>query len=179
MKQALLIIDVQQAMCVGDYAAFDIERVIQRINSVSARARAGGVAVIVIQHEEDEGPMKHGTQGWQLGAGLVTQPSDLFVRKKTPDSFNQTNLHALLQERGVTDLIVCGLQTEYCVDSTIRRALSLGYPVELVSDGHTTLDNGVLKAEQIMAHHNTTLANIMSFGKRVVLRSAQELSVAA
>lgn len=63
-------------------------------------------------------------------------------------------------------LVVCGFQSEFCVDTTTRRALALGYPVTLVADGHSTTDNGVLSAAQISAHHNATLTNIVSFGPR-------------
>jgi nicotinamidase-related amidase len=67
----------------------------------------------------------------------------------------------------VTELVLCGMQSDFCVDTTTRRALALGYPVVLVSDGHTTVDNAVLSAAQITAHHNETLTNITSFGPRV------------
>jgi hypothetical protein len=63
------------------------------------------------------------------------------------------------------------------VDTTTRRALALGYPVTLVSDAHTTLDNGTLTAAQISAHHNETLANIASFGPRAVAVPAAEVTV--
>ena len=61
------------------------------------------------------------------------------------------------------------------MDSTVRRALALGYPLVLVSDAHSTVDNGVLSAAEISAHHNTTLANIGSFGPRVTLTKAAEV----
>ena len=44
--------------------------------------------------------------------------------------------------------------------------MALGYPVQLVADGHSTVDNSVLSAQQISAHHNATLANLSSFGSR-------------
>ena len=47
--------------------------------------------------------------------------------------------------------------TEYCVDTTCRRAVSLGYDVTLASDAHLTRDNGVLTAGNIIAHHNFVL----------------------
>jgi nicotinamidase-related amidase len=64
---------------------------------------------------------------------------------------------------------------EFCVDTTTRRALALGYPVTLVSDGHTTMDNRILTAAQISAHHTETLANIESFGCTVTAQSAREI----
>jgi len=178
MTTALLIIDVQQALCAGPYAAFDIDRVIPRINAIGAKARSAGASVIFIQHEDD-GPLQFGADGWQLAIGLEATGADLRVRKTTPDSFHRTELQALLQSRGVTHLVVCGLQSDFCVDTTVRRALALGYEVSLVADGHTTLDNGVLTAAQIIAHHNMTLGNMTSFGPRVKVMPAGDIAFSA
>jgi nicotinamidase-related amidase len=166
MASALLIIDVQHAVCHGEDAAFDMAAVIQRINSLSAKGRMAGVPVILIQHEDD-GTLSCGSDGWQLDARLQLHDSDLRVRKTRCDSFRHTDLQELLVSRGVDHLVICGLQSEFCVESTVRAALALGYPVTLVADGHSTVDNGVLTGAQISAHHNTTLANLGSFGPRV------------
>ena len=166
---ALLVIDVQQALCSGPYAVFEAPQVIARINQVASLARRAGAPVFVIQHEEPNSPMAHGAEGWQLAEGLANEPSDIALRKTASDSFHQTPLQAWLQARGVMQLVVCGLQTDFCVDTTIRRALALGYPVTLVADGHSTLDNSVLSAAQIIAHHNETLSHIDSFGPKVRL----------
>ena len=179
MHPALLIIDVQQALCSGKYKAFESERVIERINSVSRKMRDAGAPVIVIQHESEGGPLDFGTDGWKLAEGLKTSPTDIFLRKKATDSFHQTELQALLREKGIRDLVICGLQSDFCVDTTTRRALALGYPVVLVADGHSTLDNSVLSAAQISAHHNETLTNITSFGPRVRAIPASEFRVEA
>jgi len=175
MKTALLIIDVQRAICTGDEEVFGIGAVIDRINALSCRARTAGVPVIFVQHEEDEGPFRSGTEGWELADGLVTAPGDLRVRKTTPNSFHRTQLRKLLRERGVKRLVICGLQTEYCVDTTLRQALSLGYRVVLASDAHSTVD-GVLMAAQIIAHHNHTFRNMNSFGPRIEVKPAAEVS---
>jgi len=175
MATAVLVIDVQQALCHGPWAAWEAEVLIGRINGVNARARAAGVPVVFIQHEDDHPLLRPGSTGWQLADGLVADDGDLRVRKTTPDSFHRTELKALLDRLGVDHLVVCGLQTEYCVDTTTRRALALGYPVTLVSDGHSTLPNGVLSAEQIRAHHNQTLGGMDSFGVRASLVPADQV----
>ena len=177
MTTALLIIDVQQVLCSGKYEVFESRRVIDRINHVSRLARSVGAAVIVIQHEEEGGPLEYGTGGWQLAPELDTVPSDILVRKRASDSFHNTELQALLQARGITRLVICGLQSEFCVDTTVRRALALGYPVTLVADGHSTIDNSVLTAALISAHHNETLENLDSFGPRVQAVPASEVQV--
>jgi nicotinamidase-related amidase len=180
MKSALLVIDVQAGLCTGPCAAFDIDRVIERINAVAARTRAAGAPVIFVQHEEAQGGLlERGSAAWQLDSRLDVQPQDLRVAKTTCDSFHRTELQATLRRLGVERLIVCGLQSEFCVDSTVRGALAHGYPVTLVADGHSTLDNGVLSAAQISAHHNATLANVDSFGPKVRPVPAAELRVEA
>ena len=179
MTTALLIIDVQQALCTGEHATLDAAGTVERINQVSARARAAGVPVVLIQHEAASGPFAHGSPGWALAQGLDVQPADWRVRKTTPDSFLCTDLPTLLQSHGVRHLVVCGMQSDFCVDTTTRRALALGYTVTLVSDGHTTVANGVLSAAQISAHHNTTLANISSLGPRVTLVPAAQVRFTA
>jgi len=177
VTSALLIIDVQQALCSGTYAAFEAGRVVERINLVSARVRAAGLPVVILQHEAEAGPLVHGTAGWELAPGLSVTPGDIRLRKRAPDSFHQTELQSVLQRLGVTELLVCGMQSELCVDTTVRRALALGYPVTLVADAHSTLDNGVLSAAQITAHLNETLCNIEGFGPRVKAIPASEVRV--
>jgi nicotinamidase-related amidase len=179
MTTAILVIDVQQALCTGAEAVFDIIGVIERINAIGAKARAVGAPVVLIQHEQADGPFKFGSDGWQLATGIQARSDDVRVRKTTPDAFNRTELHALLQEKGVTQLVICGLQTDFCVDTTVRRALGLGYGVVLVADAHSTVDNGVLSAAQIIAHHNATLSNITSFGPRARLIRAEEIRIGA
>lgn len=179
MPAALLIIDVQQVLCSGKQAAYDVERVIERINLVSRKARDAGALVVVIQHETRGGEMDYGTENWMLSPALDTHAGDIHMRKTATDSFHRTELHEILQFRGITSLIICGLQSDFCVDTTTRRAMALGYPVVLVSDGHSTIDNGVLSAAQISAHHNKTLSSIESFGPRVRAVPADEVQIEA
>ena len=127
MPTALLIIDMQHALCSGDDAAFGIDNVIEKINALSARARACASPVFLVQHEEGDGPLQFGHEGWALVAGLLTAAEDIRLGKKTPNSFHGTELHRLLQERGVSPVVICGLQTEVCLHTTVRQALPLGY----------------------------------------------------
>ncbi len=176
MKQALLVIDVQEALCQGENAAFDAQGLVGRINAVANAARAAHAPVIFIQHESEGPLLRHGSAGWQLAQGLhAVDGDDYFVRKTTPDSFLHTNLQALLTTLGVKGLVIAGLQSEYCVDTTTRSALSRGFPVVLVSDAHSTMDSGVLTAAQISAHHTKTLTTISSFAAQAVAMPAAQV----
>lgn len=167
MQTTILVIDVQQGLCEGDGAAFDCVGTIERINGVTRKARAAGAPVIFIQHESKSGYLTHGTAAWQLAKGLEVHSGDIRIRKTTPDSFLNTELEATLRSRGISKLVVCGMHSEFCVDSTTRRALALGYPVVLIADGHTSAGNTAIGPQQVIAHHNATLTNISSFGPRV------------
>ena len=164
MKTALLIIDVQRGLFDHDPRPFEAREVIQRINHLAHSAREAAAPVIFIQHERQGSPLEYQSENWQLAAELVSQTDDLFVRKTTPDSFLRTNLHELLQAKGVEHLVISGYACEFCVDTTTRRAAALGYEVTLVSDGHTTQDKPHATAASIRAHENATLPNLTSFG---------------
>ncbi len=175
MRRAVLVIDVQRDLCEGEYRTFDAAGVIDRINEVTAKARAAGALVVIIQHESKDGLLVHGSHGWELAPQLKIAVTDTVLRKTATDSFHRTDLEAILKRHGVADLVICGMQSDFCVDSTTRRALALGFPVVLVSDGHTTLDNKHLTAAQITEHHNETLSNIESFGVMARLESARDI----
>ncbi|MFZ3280538.1 cysteine hydrolase family protein [Pseudomonas sp.] len=176
MTTALLIIDVQRALCSGEYQCHDIHRVIDTLNGLSARARKAGVPVVLIQHEEKDSPLAHGAEGWQLAEGLETSAKDLRVRKTTPDAFYQTDLGKLLPSEDFERLVICGLQTDYCVNATVRQAHHLGYDVVLAEDAHSTVDNGNMTAEDIIAEHNKDLAHLTGATGRIDVKPAADIT---
>jgi nicotinamidase-related amidase len=95
---------------------------------------------------------------------------DVVVQKQTPDAFHETNLHRELESKGIKKLVIAGLQTEYCIDTTCRRAFSLGYDVILVKDAHSTWDSPRFTAKQIIEHHNHVLGGLF-----VTLKNEREI----
>ena len=164
MKSVLLVIDVQRALFEGDSQPFAADEVIHNINLLADRARESSVPVVFIQHEQAGSEMEFGSEGWQLQSDLNVHETDIFVRKTTPDSFLRTDLQDFLMDKDINSLFVCGYASEFCVDTTTRRAAGLGYSVQLIADAHTTHDKVHATGEQIRAHHNATLPNISSFG---------------
>jgi nicotinamidase-related amidase len=164
MNTALLVIDVQAALFESSPPPGDADGVIQRINALTERARALDVPVIYVQHEREGTPLAADSAGWQLAPGLRPDARDVRLRKTTPDSFLNTRLEPLLQEHDIKHLVICGYASEFCVDTTTRRAAALGYRVTLASDAHTTHDKDHASAAQIRAHENATLPNLTSFG---------------
>ncbi len=175
MSTALVIIDVQKYLFDVGPQPFERDETIARINSLSAKARHAGIPVIVIQHERENHPLAYGTKGWELPDDLVVTESDVKVRKTAPDSFFKTNLKDLLDERGITDLTVCGFASEFCVDTTFRRAASLGYNLRLVSDAHTTHDKDHASGQLIREHHNNTLIDLGGYDGSIIALPEAEI----
>lgn len=175
MATALLIIDVQQALYPGKDDYFEINRVIESISHLITRARIAKVPVVFIQLEEEGSPLAYSNDGWKLANSLDTEPTDLYVRKTTPDSFYQTKLEKLLPREDFERLIICGLQTEYRVNETVRQALKLGYDVELAADAHSTIDNPT--AEEIIAEHNEELAHLTGPVARIDVKPAAAIRI--
>lgn len=171
---ALLVIDMQAGLLHGPQVPHDKTRLIANIAHLVTTARAQQVPVYFAQHTGPaDSPIAAGSERWQLAAELPLAQTDRCFNKSRPSCFAGTPLLAWLQASGVKRLTIVGMKTEYCVDTTCRAAADLGFEVVLVSDAHSTTDSEVLAAEQIIAHHNATLA-----GPFVRLVKTQALSFA-
>jgi nicotinamidase-related amidase len=132
---ALLVIDMQRNVVAE---AYEVDRVVANINSLVDRARAKGVPVVWVQHSDDDLP--HGSSGWEYIPELSWADGEAVVHKHYGDSFEATELEAILADRGVGRVFVTGAQTDACIRSTMHGALVRGYDTLLVSDAHTTED---------------------------------------
>ncbi|SFC72901.1 Nicotinamidase-related amidase [Bacillus sp. 491mf] len=158
MKQALIVIDVQEGMYTVGIPVHNGSELLRNLQEVIQRCRAHDIPVIYVQHNGSKGhPLEKGTAGWHIHSKIAPMPNEMIVEKETPDSFYKTNLREVLREKGIEHLFICGLQTEYCVDTTVRRAFSEGYKVTLIQGAHSTFDSEQLRAEDIIHHHNKVL----------------------
>ncbi len=169
---AILVIDVQNALIKGAYRESEV---LDAINIAIGKVRERRGIVIFIQHcHSTYQPMKKGNPGWDLDDALDVTKGDIFVEKEASDSFYESRLGTVLKRAKVDQIFVTGLQTEYCVDATCRSALSKGYAVTLVSDGHTTGDSHFPAAE-VIKHHNNILANLAHPKQRIRLCKSSEI----
>jgi hypothetical protein len=86
------------------------------------------------------------------------------VTKTCADAFLHTDLEETLAGLGVTEVLVTGFATENCVETTARQALSHGYDLVLVADGHTTSvrsePTDFVPPDRSIAHHNEIYRHI-------------------
>jgi len=158
---ALVIIDVQQGMFTfPGYAPHDGEAVVARIEGLLDGARRSGMPVFFVQHQGAEGdPLAAGSRGFAFREELAPRAEESVTVKRYCSAFQETDFDRTLKAAGIDHLIVCGMQTEMCVDTAVRAAVERGYRITLVSDGHTTFDTKTLSAAKIIAHHNATLGD--------------------
>ena len=153
MTTALVVIDLQQGMFTAGAAPHEGEAVLARVGGLIERARAHGLPVIHVQHDGGAGdPLDRGTPGFEIHPAVAPRTGEPIFEKRECNAFHETGLHEALRRLGARRLVIAGMQTEYCIDTSCRAAHDLGYRVVLVGDGHTTFDNNVLSAGQIVAH---------------------------
>ncbi len=161
---ALLVIDVQLGIFMRKHhdgmAIYQEEALIKNIQTLIHKAKAAHSPVIFIQHMYTDFPlMEKGQPLWEVHPDIKPEQDDIVIEKYHADAFYESALEDTLKNHAITNLVITGIQTAYCVDTTCRRAHSLGYKNILVSDGHSTLDSDILSAEQIIAHHNSVLGS--------------------
>jgi nicotinamidase-related amidase len=161
-------------------APYQAEEVLAKIRVLIDRARGAGAKVIYIRHREDDyPPMASGHPGFEVHSAIAPIAGETVLDKTACDSFCNTELESILRTAGVEHIVTCGMQTDACVDSTSRSATHRGINVTLATDAHTTWNNGVLTAEQIIAHHNRTLAGIPGPGTRIHAKKSADIAFAS
>ena len=152
---ALVIIDIQVGMMEESPLS---PQVLTNIQFLLAQARSNEVPVIYVQHD---GPKGHGLEvgsaRWQIHPAIAPRTDDLVIHKRASDAFYQTKLEQELTSRNIKHLVVAGGQTEYCIDTTVRRATTLGYDITLAGDAHITLAYELWSAAQVIALYNEIL----------------------
>lgn len=149
---ALLVVDVQNGVVDGSLRR---DEVVGNIVSLVDKARREHVPVIWVQHS-DEG-LERGTDNWRIVPELHPDDAEPRIQKSYGDSFEATNLEAVLSEQAVGRIFVVGAQTDACIRSTLHGAFVRGYDAVLVGDAHTTEDQtewGAPPPEQVIAHTN-------------------------
>lgn len=180
---ALLLIDTQNDVLKGvglperqAIIEANFQEAIERLSQVKQQANALDIPVIIVQHAGKSGHrLEVESKGWQVHEKLALTEQDVVISKTTSDSFHETSLENILRELEVEHLVVGGFLTQYCLDLSIRRAVSLGFNVTLISDGHSTCDESGITFDKIIAHHNNILPVLNIDGRSIEVKTADEI----
>jgi isochorismate hydrolase len=142
---ALLVIDMQ------NFFHRIIQTVLGNILEVIQSCRQGNIPIIFTQHghtdpasdggllEEWWGQMiMDGTNDWKFIPGIIIEPKDVVLPKKRYNAFFETDLDTILRSRGIKDLIISGVMTNLCCETTARDAFMRDYRVFFLIDGTAT-----------------------------------------
>lgn len=153
MSTALLVIDVQNALLAAQ--PYQAETMLSNIQALLHAARSRHYPVIFIQHEGAAGtPFEPHSEGWQIAEAVAPLPTEPVFGKRFNSAFRETPLQAYLQDLQITHLVIAGMQTEYCIETTVRVGFEFGYRITLPADANSTLDHGEWTAEMLHRHHN-------------------------
>ena len=157
---ALVVVDVQNIMFEEPgYDLYRKDEVLATIKGLIRTAREKGVPVVYIQHTtEGIGSLfEKDSHNWRVHPDIAPEPDDTTSLKYSYDAFFDTGLEAKLEKLGAKRLVFCGLQTEVCMDTTVRSALAHGFDSILAGDGHSTYDKKCASARTIIDLHNDVL----------------------
>jgi len=139
-QRALLVVDVQRGFEDPALGPRDNPHAEENVAKLIAAWRRRGDPIVVVQHDWQGGPLERGTPGFELKEAVVGEP-DLRIVKTVHSSFHgDVDLDAWLRERGIGAIAVCGIQTNFCCETTARIGSDLGYDVWFVLDATHTFD---------------------------------------
>ncbi|MBB5874515.1 nicotinamidase-related amidase [Allocatelliglobosispora scoriae] len=140
-KRALVVIDVQESFRQRDsWALSSNPEIAKQVTRLAESFRANGEAVIWVLHSEPgTGGVFDPALGFvRLFDGLEALAGEPVLTKTAHNAFTTTNLQQRLTEQGIGEVVVCGIRTEQCVETTARLASDLGYDVTFVTDATAT-----------------------------------------
>ncbi len=141
MRTALIVIDVQESFRQQPaWAAISDPGIAAQVSLLVQAARARGDLVVWVLHAEPgTGTVFDPASGHvRLMDGLVPAEGEPVITKTSHNAFTTTNLQQLLTSLGIRELIICGIRTEQCCETTARIASDLGFGVTFVTDATAT-----------------------------------------
>lgn len=172
MKLGLILVDIQNDYFQGgSHELINPEQAAMQAGKILTLFREKGWPIFHVHHistHENADFFLPDTEGSDFYRQVYPRMGEEIIIKHKPDSFLETNLKETLEERGVDSLVICGMMTHMCIDTTVRSAVYQGYPVTLIDDACATEDleweGNTVSAETVhyayMAALNGTFARI-------------------
>ncbi|WP_345762013.1 cysteine hydrolase family protein [Diaminobutyricibacter sp. McL0608] len=138
MTRLLVIVDIQNDYFPGGaYPLVGPEAAAERAGALLAHFRASGAPIVHVQHVWDAPDatfMRPGTYGVEINDAVAPLADEPVVLKASPNSFLGTDLEHRIRDAAVGDVVIVGMMTSMCVDSTVRAAADLGFAVTVAAD---------------------------------------------
>ncbi len=149
----LLVVDTQKLITNERLYKFDV--FVENVKRIIKEARKNNIEVIYIRHDDGVGnDLTKGTEGFEIYEKFQPIDDEKIFDKEVNSPFKGTGLLEYLIEKGEKEIIVTGLQTDYCIDATIKCGFEHGFNVIVPAYANTTVDNKFMSAQQSYEYYN-------------------------
>ena len=148
----LLIIDTQSAIVTP--ALHHSDRFVDSVQQLISAARHSGTEVVFVRHDDGYPPLTPGHPGFEIDARFHPAEGERIFDKRVNSAFCSTGLLEYLHEKAENTVIVAGLQTDYCIDATVKAGFEHGLRVIVPAHANSTFDNDFMSAETSYHYHN-------------------------
>ena len=142
----LIVIDMQKALM--DDELYNLNGLLENISKLIEAARANHVEVIYVQHDAGEGSgFSVGDEAFEIADEVAPQAGEKVFVKRASSSFTNREFAAYLEKEEGDTLLIVGLQTNFCIDATVKSAFERGYDVFIPEGTNSTFDNDYMTGE--------------------------------
>jgi nicotinamidase-related amidase len=161
MNTALLVIDIQDSFKIDParWASRSTPRFEENVTELIAAFREADQLVIYVLHNDPDPGFRPGDPEVRLMSFLDRREREPLITKNTRNAFTSTDLQQRLDDHGVRRLVVTGISTEQCCETTTRVAADLGYEVDFVTEATMTFPIGTLSTDAIIERTEAVLRN--------------------
>jgi nicotinamidase-related amidase len=154
----LLVVDTQKL--ITNEKLYEFERFVSNVKEIIQEARANNIEVIYVRHDDGIGnQLTKGTDGFEIYEKFQPINDEKIFDKKVNSAFKGTGLLEYLIDKGEKDIIIVGLQTDYCIDATIKCGFEHGFNIKVPAYANTTVNNKFMSAEQTYQYYNEFIWN--------------------
>ena len=149
----LIVIDVQKG--ITDERLYDFDGFIRNVTNIIDAARKNNVEVIYVQHDDGPGTgFSFGDNDFEIADQVAPKGNEKIFIKTINSCFGNNDLANYLRESREKDLMIVGLQTNFCIDASVKSAFERGYKVIIPKGTNSTFDNDYMDRETTYKYYN-------------------------
>lgn len=179
-KRALIVIDVQNDYFAGGkWTLSGMENAADNVAKLLESARNAGDLVVHIRHEfptADAPFFASGSPGAEIHAKVKPLGNEPVILKHYINSIRETDLKAVLDKHGITDVVICGAMSHMCVDAATRASNDLGYACTVIHDACASRDLEFNGVHVPAAHAHAAFMSALQFGYATSISTGEFLA---
>ncbi len=154
----LLVVDAQKL--ITNEKLYKFEEFKNNIKKLISTARENGIEVIYVRHDDGaDNELTKGTPGYEIYEEFQPRDNEPIFDKTVNSSFKDTSLLEYLKQKEENEIVIVGLQTDYCIDATIKAGFEHGFNMIVPAYTNSTFDNQFMNAEQTYNYYNDFMWN--------------------